>query len=162
VKIYDEEKMRSLADAYAAACVDYAIANSLHELGVPDPKGTTETLRATALAKRKTLLGYLVEGETVTEQVNPPAVQRFLREVGHELERARKLFPGDRIMTLALAEEFGETVKAVLDEPSQHVWKEAVQAATMAARVVIDGDNSVDNWRAAKGLDALTAEAGLS
>lgn len=81
----------------------------------------------------------------------------FLSEVRAELIRARAKFPGDRIMTLALAEEFGEMCKAVLDEPAANVRKEAVQTAAMAARVVLDGDGSVNEWRAAKGLDPLVA-----
>lgn len=60
-------------------------------------------------------------------------------------------------MTIALAEEFGELAKAILDEPAAQVRKEAVQTAVMAARVVLDGDGSVTEWRAAKGLDALGA-----
>lgn len=87
----------------------------------------------------------------VEEEKSP--VIAFLSEVVAELERARHLFPGDRIMGLALAEEFGELIKALLDEPGKAVWKEAVQTAAMAARVAIDGDGSVDQWRAAKGLD---------
>lgn len=82
-------------------------------------------------------------------------VERFLEEVRAELVRARAKFPGDRIMTVALAEEFGELAKAVLDEPAARVRMEAVQTAVMAARVVLDGDGSVREWRAAKGLDAL-------
>ncbi|VFR80935.1 hypothetical protein RAN3_2490 [plant metagenome] len=78
---------------------------------------------------------------------------RFMRDVDAELRRAREKFPGDRIMTIALAEEFGELAKAMLDESGARVWKEAVQTAVMAARVAIDGDSSVDEWRAAKGLD---------
>jgi len=78
---------------------------------------------------------------------------RFIADVEQELSRARRLFPGDRIMGLALAEEFGELIKALLDEPGKNVWKEAVQTAVMAARVAVDGDNSVDAWRASKGLD---------
>lgn len=78
---------------------------------------------------------------------------RFMADVAAELERARAKFPGDRIMTIALAEEFGELAKAMLDESGANVWKEAVQTAAMAARVAIDGDSSVDEWRAAKGLD---------
>jgi hypothetical protein len=70
-----------------------------------------------------------------------------------ELRRARELFPGDRIMTIALAEEFGELAKAMLDESGANVWKEAVQTAVMAARVAIDGDSSVDDWRRERGLD---------
>lgn len=82
-------------------------------------------------------------------------VDTFLAEVRAELVRARTLFPGDRIMTVALAEEFGELCKAILDEPAANVRKEAVQVATMAARVVLDGDGSVREWRALKGLDPL-------
>jgi hypothetical protein len=83
----------------------------------------------------------------------------FLAEVRAELLRARVKFPGDRIMTIALAEEFGELCKAVLDEPSAKVRAEAVQTATMACRVAIDGDSSVDEWRRLKGLDPLTCSA---
>lgn len=83
----------------------------------------------------------------------------FMEEVRAELKRARAKFPGDRIMTIALAEEFGELCKAVLDEDAAAVRKEAVQTAVMAARVAIDGDGSVREWRAAKGLDAIGAPA---
>ncbi|MBS7810503.1 hypothetical protein [Roseococcus pinisoli] len=79
--------------------------------------------------------------------------ERFIRDMAAELRRARAKFPGDRIMTIALAEEFGELCKAMLEESAEAVWKEAVQTAVMAARVAIDGDSSVDEWRAAKGLD---------
>jgi hypothetical protein len=88
------------------------------------------------------------------------AVDTFLAEVRAELMRARAKFPGDRIMTIALAEEFGELCKAVLDECSANVRKEAVQTAVMCARVVLDGDGSVNDWRAGKGLDPLTAKPG--
>jgi hypothetical protein len=90
------------------------------------------------------------------------ATSTFLANVEAELRRARAKFPGDRIMTIALAEEFGELAKAVLDEPSAQVYKEAIQTAVMAARVVIDGDSSVNEWRAAKGLDGLTDAARLT
>lgn len=86
-------------------------------------------------------------------------VEAFLAEVRAELLRARDKFPGDRIMTLALAEEFGELVKAVLDEPPENVRKEAVQVAVMAARVALDGDSSVGLWRAEAGLAPMVAEA---
>lgn len=82
-------------------------------------------------------------------------VDAFLAEVRAELTRARTKFPGDRIVTIALAEEFGELCKAILDEPAENVRKEAVQTAVMAARVVLDGDGSVREWRAAKGLDQI-------
>ncbi|MDP9651680.1 hypothetical protein [Paraburkholderia caledonica] len=87
------------------------------------------------------------------------AVDAFLAEVRAELIRARAKFPGDRIMTIALAEEFGELCKAVLDECSANVRKEAVQTAVMCARVVLDGDGSVNDWRAERGLDPLVEVA---
>lgn len=83
------------------------------------------------------------------------AADAFLAEVRAELIRARAKFPGDRIMTIALAEEFGELCKAVLDEPAANVRKEAVQTAVMAARIVLDGDGSVTEWRSLRGLDPL-------
>ncbi|MDG9927461.1 MULTISPECIES: DUF4406 domain-containing protein [unclassified Pseudomonas] len=88
----------------------------------------------------------------------PDPVDVFLEDVRAELTRARAKFPGDRIMGLALAEEFGELIKAMLDEPASCVRKEAVQTAVMAARVVLDGDGSVREWRAARGLDQITAQ----
>ncbi|SOE85641.1 hypothetical protein SAMN05446935_6114 [Burkholderia sp. YR290] len=82
-------------------------------------------------------------------------VEAFLADVRAELIRARTKFPGDRIMTIALAEEFGELCKAVLDESAANVRKEAVQTAVMCARVVLDGDGSVNDWRRERGLDPL-------
>lgn len=99
----------------------------------------------------------LNEITAVAQQSDP--VEDFLDQVRAELAHARSKFPGDRIMTLAMAEEFGELVKAVLDEHSSDVRKEAVQTAAMAARVILDGDASVNDWRAAKGLDPLTGGA---
>ena len=104
----------------------------------------------------------MVQGEKDLDEVTAAAladapVDAFLEEVRAELIRARAKFPGDRIMTIALAEEFGELAKAILDEPAADVRKEAVQTAAMAARIVFDGDGSVNEWRAAKGLDTLTS-----
>ncbi|MBA4928896.1 hypothetical protein H2N58_28735 [Pseudomonas aeruginosa] len=108
--------------------------------------------------------GWFVTPEQARAALAQPSpaqngVDAFLGEVRAELTRARKLFPGDRIMTIALAEEFGELCKAILDEPSANVRREAVQTAVMAARVVLDGDGSVNDWRAAKGLDPLVKPA---
>lgn len=107
----------------------------------------------------------LAEGAKDLDEVTAAAltadqVDAFLDEVRAELIRARAKFPGDRIMTIALAEEFGELAKAILDEPAANVRKEAVQTAAMAARIVLDGDGSVNEWRAAKGLDRLPSEGG--
>jgi hypothetical protein len=82
-------------------------------------------------------------------------VDAFLAEVRAEIIRARTKFPGSRVMTVALAEEFGELAKAALDEPAANVRVEAVQTAAMAARLAIDGDASLVDWRASRGLDQL-------
>lgn len=106
-----------------------------------------------------TLQGEMELDEITAVALQADPVEDFLDQVRAELAHARSKFPGDRIMTLAMAEEFGELVKAVLDEHSSDVRKEAVQTAAMAARVVLDGDASVNDWRAAKGLDPLTGSA---
>lgn len=82
-------------------------------------------------------------------------VIEFLTEVRGEIERARAKFPHSRLTTIALGEEAGELCKAILDEPAKRVRAEAVQLACMAARVVLDGDRSVDEHRAQRGLDAI-------
>lgn len=97
-------------------------------------------------------------GADPATEPKPDPVEIFLDEIRDELERARAKFPGDRIMGLALAEEFGELIKAMLDESSDRVRKEAVQTAVMAARVVLDGDGSVKEWRAQQGLDQIGAQ----
>ncbi|WP_337056333.1 DUF4406 domain-containing protein [Pseudomonas sp. USHLN015] len=102
-------------------------------------------------------LGLQISFAHGAEPFEPNPVEAFLDEVRAELKRARSKFPGDRLMTLALAEEFGELCKAVLDESAENVRKEAVQTAVMCCRVVLDGDGSVRSWRSARGLDALKA-----
>lgn len=79
----------------------------------------------------------------------------FLSSVRAEAIRARNLFPGRRIMGLALAEEFGELIKAGLDESTDRVMKEAIQTACMCARFAIEGDESLDDWRVKKGLGEI-------
>ncbi|MDR5170699.1 hypothetical protein IHQ56_02600 [Methylobacillus flagellatus] len=84
--------------------------------------------------------------------------RKFLDDVHQELERARSKFPGDNITGLALAEEFGEVIKAALEEPAANVRKEAIQTAVMAARLVLDGDSSLVYWRKRQGLDQLVPD----
>lgn len=72
-----------------------------------------------------------------------------------ELQRARAKFPGDNVTMLALMEEVGELAKATFEESRDRVRKEAVQVATMAMRVVLDGDATLEEWRQRKGLDPL-------
>lgn len=76
-------------------------------------------------------------------------------EILDELARARIKFPGDNVTMLALMEEVGELAKATFEEPRAAVRKEAIQVAVMAMRVVLDGDATLDQWRASKGLDPL-------
>lgn len=83
----------------------------------------------------------------------------FLDAVRCEVMRAQELFPGRRVMGMAFNEEAGELNKALLDEPWVNVFKEAVQAAAMAARVALEGDEGLDAWRLAKGLDNPTGAA---
>ena len=78
----------------------------------------------------------------------------FIEAFRAELRRARAKFPGRKLMGLAMAEEAGELVKALLDEPCAAIRKEAIQTAVMAARIALDGDESADEWRRMKGLDA--------
>lgn len=106
-------------------------------------------------ARLKTALFTLGIHENYLDGENAE-LECFIRAVRCEVMRAQKLFPGRRLMGLAFNEEAGELNKALLDEPWKQVYKEAVQAATMAARVALEGDESVDDWRASKGLDNPT------
>lgn len=82
----------------------------------------------------------------------------FLFSVKAEYYRAFGPFPGDNLNAMALGEEYGELVKALMDEPWANVHKEAVQTAAMCARVSIQGDRSLDGWRLGKGLDVEVGE----
>ncbi|MBN0375827.1 hypothetical protein JTM61_17160 [Pseudomonas aeruginosa] len=121
-----------------------------------------ESFTPDELARSLIILAKVADEKVVAQAQHsvPDDVETFLGEVRAELLRARSKFPGDRIMTIAIAEEFGELCKAVLDEPAANVRKEAVQTAVMAARVVLDGDGSVTAWRAERGLDPLAAAPG--
>jgi len=77
----------------------------------------------------------------------------FIFSVKAEYYRVLGLFPGDNLNSMALSEEYGELVKALMDESWVSVYKEAVQTAAMCARVTIQGDRSLDAWRLGKGLD---------
>lgn len=106
-------------------------------------------------AQVKKALFVLGLGENMFDQHNRE-LECFLSAVRCEVMRAQSLFPGRRIMSMAFNEEVGELNKALLDEPWFQVYKEAVQAATMAARVALEGDESLDDWREQKGLDNPT------
>ena len=92
-------------------------------------------------------------GEPQTQ--TPSQEERLMGEILAELRRARTKFPGDNVTTLALVEEVGELAKATFEESRARVREEAVQVAVMAMRVILDGDQTLDTWRAGKGLDEL-------
>lgn len=85
------------------------------------------------------------------------AEQQLADEILAELVRARTKFPGKNVTFAALVEEVGELATATFEEGRDRVRKEAVQVAVMAMRMVLDGDHTFDDWRATKGLDALTS-----
>lgn len=80
-----------------------------------------------------------------------------------EVLRARKLFPGSNLNLLALGEEYGELVKACMDEDHGAIYKEGIQTIAMVVRVLTEGDPSTDDFRIRKGLApivTLATEAG--
>lgn len=79
----------------------------------------------------------------------------FLEEVRREFTRATTKFPSSDGAMTATGEEFGELCKAYLDEPREAVRLEAVQLATMAARVAIEGDALMDSYRKRRNLEPL-------
>lgn len=85
------------------------------------------------------------------------AEDNVLLEISEELERARTKFPGKNVTFMALVEEVGELSKAMFEENRAAVRKEAIQVAVMAMRVILDGDQTLDEWRQSKGLDPLVA-----
>ena len=85
------------------------------------------------------------------ERMNPTAV--FLVAVWQEIERARLMFPESDGVMAALAEETGELAKAVLGQPLDRVYKEAIQAACVACRIATEGDPTLDPTRRANGLE---------
>ncbi len=79
------------------------------------------------------------------------ALEDFLAKVRAEHARAVAKFPSPECSVVALSEEVGELSKAMLDESSERVVKEAVQVAVMAAKVATQGDPTLDAYRAKSG-----------
>lgn len=77
----------------------------------------------------------------------------FLANVEEELARAVAKFPQPNASLAALTEEVGELAKAMMEEPRDRVWKEAVQVAAMAARCAIEGDPTLAEVRARRNAD---------
>lgn len=94
---------------------------------------------------------------TPTQEQSPGGL---MLEILTELNRARAKFAGENVTFAALVEEIGETATALFEEPRANVRKEAIQVAVMAMRLILDGDHTLDAWRAARGLDPLTGPGG--
>lgn len=78
-----------------------------------------------------------------------------------ELERTQHT-PAAKAVTplrcLVMAGEAGNLTQAVLGRPVAQVRKAAIQTAAAALRLAMDGDPSVDFWRASRGLDKLSID----
>src|SRR5262245_15600640 len=87
-------------------------------------------------------------GTPFVDQTDPERmVADFLNAVYDEVHRARVLCPDPRCLTVALAEESGEVMKAVMGEPWENVITECIQTAAMACRLACEGDPTMDNYR---------------
>lgn len=91
----------------------------------------------------------------MTAQPDSQKTADLIDEMIRELARARAKFPGKNVTFAAFVEEVGEVATALFEESRAELRKEAVQAAVMALRIVLDGDHTFDAWRAAKGLDPI-------
>ena len=80
------------------------------------------------------------------------ATDTVMAYVRDEIASARDKFPLPVGLLAALGEEYGETCKAMLDEPMSRVEAEAIQVACVAIRLAVEGDPSLDGLRKEKGL----------
>ncbi|MEQ5770025.1 hypothetical protein NFH98_20855 [Halomonas sp. H33-56] len=74
-------------------------------------------------------------------------VMAFLIEVENEHGAAVDKFPSPEASMCALTEEVGELAKALLEESPERVRREAIQVATMAMRVALEGDPTLNGYR---------------
>jgi len=79
--------------------------------------------------------------------------QRFMSMVLGELAASRIKFPESEGKIAAMAEEVGELAKAMAEQSTQRVWEEAVQVASLALRIALEGDSSLDGVRARRGAE---------
>lgn len=78
-----------------------------------------------------------------------PSDEYFTLSVASELRRAREKFPSSALALAALTEEVGELAQALLKwRAGKLSWDavvgEAIQVATMAQRVAVEGDASFE------------------
>ncbi|AKU43057.1 hypothetical protein RCTITAN_40 [Rhodobacter phage RcTitan] len=115
-------------------------------------------------SRRKAELAKVMQGDwqaKTDEQMfeiegSKPKLDHILDEIRKQVGFARSKFPGDNVTFAALVEEVGELATATFSQSRADVRKEAVQVATMAIRLVLDGDCTFDAWRAKFKLDPLT------
>lgn len=81
------------------------------------------------------------------EKLNIKTDEDFLNAVIAEVKRAREKFPGANATNAALVEEVGEVSTALMYEPFYNVVAEAIQVATMALRLAIEGDATMAEFR---------------
>lgn len=76
-------------------------------------------------------------------ELNPHATllwERIIDCLEEEIVAARKKFPENRDLFLALGEEFGELAQALLERrPTRMTFHEAIQVAAVALRIAQEG-----------------------
>ncbi len=80
-------------------------------------------------------------------------IVRFYSVVIGEVKLAQEKFPDPCGNMTALVEEVGELAKALMEEPKENVYKEAIQVAAMACRIATEGDPTLDAIRLKRGAD---------
>lgn len=86
--------------------------------------------------------------KTIAKLSDHVPMPKLFQDALIEVEKARQKYPHPNLLTLALAEEAGEIVKAALDHRQEktgvsEVRKEIVQTIAMCLRLAQEGDPSV-------------------
>lgn len=84
-------------------------------------------------------------------------VGHALMDVRDEIINAIEQYPYPDGLMCALTEEVGELARAMISEPRERVWSEAIQVAATAIRIAMDGDPTLDAIRAKRNADAPLA-----
>jgi hypothetical protein len=70
--------------------------------------------------------------------------ETLIKEIDDELTKARKKFPKNRNLNLALQEEVGEFARAQLQDGSyKSIQLEGVQVIVLVLRILAEGDASI-------------------
>ena len=72
---------------------------------------------------------------------------KFFDELKCEIERARIKHPGNELLMVALMEEVGELAQALVDESKERIYEEALHVATVAVRIAVEGDATIERIR---------------